>query len=196
MTNGTLQLAAGTTSTVGSFVTSGTTLKFLQSTTPGTQATISQASGTVTATYLSVQDSNATGGATWNATDPTNVYVTNNTGWNFGTLAALSGVAATSAVGSLIYTIPISLSGVLATASIESFSAAVGIVVPLGGVSGITHLGSIRIPSKYSRTRTVYVERHTLSKDRTAMVAQDIRKVYVEARSTTGMRTSHVSLLR
>jgi hypothetical protein len=84
MTNGTLQLAASTTNTVGSFVTTGTTLKYLQSTTPGTRSTISQASGTVTATYLSVQDSNATGGATWNAfvTD-NNVNAGNNTGWDF-----------------------------------------------------------------------------------------------------------------
>jgi hypothetical protein len=80
--NGTLQLKAGVTSTVGSFVTSGTTLKYLQSTTPGTQATISQASGTVTATYLSIQDSNATGGATWNATSTTNANAGNNTGWS------------------------------------------------------------------------------------------------------------------
>jgi len=83
MTNGTLQLAAGTTSTVGSFVTTGTTLKYLQSTTPGTQATISDASGTDTVTYLSVQDSNATGGATWDATSTTNVNAGNNAGWVF-----------------------------------------------------------------------------------------------------------------
>jgi hypothetical protein len=84
MVAGTLQLKAGVTSTVGSFVTTGTTMKYLQSTTSGTQATISQASGTVTATYLSVQDSNATGGATWNAfvTD-NNVNAGNNTGWDF-----------------------------------------------------------------------------------------------------------------
>ena len=83
MTDGTLQLKAGTTSTVGSFVTTGTTLKYLQSTIPGTQATISDASGTNSVTYLSVQDSNATGGATWDATDPTNANAGNNTGWIF-----------------------------------------------------------------------------------------------------------------
>ena len=80
---GTLKLAAGTTSTVGSFVTSGTTLKYLQSTTPGTQATISDASGTNTATYLSIQDSAATGGATWTAISATNVNAGNNSGWTF-----------------------------------------------------------------------------------------------------------------
>jgi len=80
---GTIQLKAGATSTVGSFVTSGTTLKYLQSTTSGTQATLSDASGTNTATYLSVQDSAATGGATWTATAATNVNAGNNTGWTF-----------------------------------------------------------------------------------------------------------------
>ena len=80
---GTLKLAAGTTSTVGSFVTSGTTLKYLQSTTPGTQATILDASGTNTATYLSIQDSAATGGANWDATVATNVNAGNNSGWTF-----------------------------------------------------------------------------------------------------------------
>ena len=83
-TNGTLQLKAGTTNTVGSFVTSGTTLKYLQSTTPGTQATISDASGTDSVTYLSIQDSNATGGAVWEAfTTNENVDAGNNSGWDF-----------------------------------------------------------------------------------------------------------------
>ena len=94
MTDGTLQLAAGTTSTVGSFVTTGTTLKYLQSTTPGTQATISDASGTNTVTYLSIQDSNATGGATWQAfTTNNNVNAGNNSGWDFS-----------SQIGRYIYT--------------------------------------------------------------------------------------------
>ena len=79
--SGTLKLAAGTTSTVGSFATSGTTLKYLQSTTVGTQATISDASGTNTVTYLSIKDSNATGGATFDASDASNVNAGNNTGW-------------------------------------------------------------------------------------------------------------------
>ena len=90
MTNGTLQLAAGTTNTVGSFVTTGTTLKYLQSTTPGTQATISDASGTDSVSYLSVQDSNATGGAAWDANDATNVNAGNNTGWFFAPTPSVS----------------------------------------------------------------------------------------------------------
>ena len=97
-TNGTLQLKAGVTSTVGSFATTGTTLKYLQSTTAGTQATISDASGTDTVTYLSIQDSNATGGAVWDATSSTNFNAGNNTGWRFTILAALSGLLATGSV--------------------------------------------------------------------------------------------------
>ena len=82
-TGGTLNLAASTTSTVGSFVTTGTSPKFLGSTTPGTQATISDASGTNTVSCLTIQDSNATGGAVWNALSITNIDAGDNTGWLF-----------------------------------------------------------------------------------------------------------------
>jgi hypothetical protein len=140
-TNGTLQLKAGTTSTVGSFVTTGTTLKYLQSTTPGTQATISDASGTDAVTYLSIQDSNATGGAVWDATAPTNVYVTNNTGWNFGTLAALSGVVATGAVGSLTFSFNLAVTGVQATGSVGSFGFANAYT--LSGVQATGAVGNV-----------------------------------------------------
>lgn len=85
-TNGTLQLKSGTTNTVGSFVTTGTNVKYLQATTPGSQATISDASGTDAVTYLHITDSNATGGAVWNATSTTNTNGGNNTGWLFTTL--------------------------------------------------------------------------------------------------------------
>lgn len=81
---GTLELAASATSTVGVFLTQGTTLRTLKSTTNGVQATLSQASGTVSATYTTIQDINATGGATWNAFYVNNnVDAGNNTGWNF-----------------------------------------------------------------------------------------------------------------
>jgi len=85
ITNGTVQLKASATSTVGAFATSGTTQKYLQSTTAGTTATLSQASGTVNASYLTVQDITATGGATWNAFYSNgSVDAGNNLGWNFG----------------------------------------------------------------------------------------------------------------
>lgn len=82
--NGTLQLPAGLTTTVAGFTTSGTTLKYLTSSSSGTQATLSGASGANTVTFLSIKDSNATGGATWDASAASNVNAGNNTGWFFG----------------------------------------------------------------------------------------------------------------
>jgi len=94
ITNGTVQLRASATSTGGAFATSGTNQKFLQSTVAGTQATLSQASGTVSASYLTVKDINATGGATWQAfTTNNNVDAGNNLGWDFS-----------SQIGRYIYT--------------------------------------------------------------------------------------------
>lgn len=85
ITNGTVKLKDGVTSTVGAFATSGTNQKFLQSTLAGSQATLSQASGTVNASYLTIQDISATGGATWNALwSNNNVDAGDNTGWVFG----------------------------------------------------------------------------------------------------------------
>jgi len=99
MTNGTLQLKSGTTNTVGSIATSGTNQKFLSATTPGTQATLSDASGTNSVSYLTIQDSNATGGAIFNAfRSDFNVDSGNNTGWEFGD-AAVGGNGNTFAFG-------------------------------------------------------------------------------------------------
>lgn len=84
ITNGTVRLKNGVTSTVGLFATSGINQKFLQSTVSGSQATLSQASGTVSASYLTIKDINATGGATWNAyVNQSNVDAGNVDGWNF-----------------------------------------------------------------------------------------------------------------
>jgi len=81
----TITLPSSTTTTVSSvsFLGSSGNLLTINSSTPGTQATLSKASGTITATYLSVKDSNATGGAVWNAMSKTNVNAGNNTGWIF-----------------------------------------------------------------------------------------------------------------
>lgn len=84
ITNGTVQLKNGVTSTVGAFATSGTSQKFLQSTLAGSQATLSQASGTVDSSYLTIKDINAIGGANWQAfTTNNNVDAGNNLGWDF-----------------------------------------------------------------------------------------------------------------
>jgi hypothetical protein len=84
ITAGTVQLKNGVTSTVGSFVANNSSVKFLQSTTPGSQATLSQASDTVNVVDLTIRDINAVGGAAWNAyTDFENTDAGNNDGWNF-----------------------------------------------------------------------------------------------------------------
>jgi hypothetical protein len=92
ITNGTVQLKASATSTVGALVTSGTNQKFLQSTLAGSQATLSQASGTVNTSYLTINDINAVGGATWNSfVNQSNVDAGNNDGWDFGISPVIGG---------------------------------------------------------------------------------------------------------
>jgi len=92
ITEGTVQLKNGVTSTAGAFATSGTSQKFLQSTLAGSQATLSQASGTVDASYLTIRDINATGGATWNAyVNQSNIDAGNNDGWDFGISPVIGG---------------------------------------------------------------------------------------------------------
>lgn len=90
MTNGTLKLKAGTTSTVGAFATSGTNPKFLTSSVYGSTATISATTGTFVVNYLTVQDNIATGGATWDALAITNVDAGNNTGWLFSSTPSIA----------------------------------------------------------------------------------------------------------
>jgi hypothetical protein len=80
----TIRFTSGTTQTVSSFTAAGTSGKVLtiDSTTPATAATLSKATGTVSVDYVSIQDSTATGGATWYAgSNSTNV--SGNTGWVF-----------------------------------------------------------------------------------------------------------------
>lgn len=56
----------------------------IQSTISGSQSTLSKTSGTVSVSHCSIKDSNATGGATWEAyTSNGNVDAGNNTGWIF-----------------------------------------------------------------------------------------------------------------
>jgi len=84
----TIRLQAGATTTFTDFSLSGTpgAQVTLRSNSAGTRATISKASGTVSTSYLTIQDIAATGGATWNAFTSApynNVNNGNNTGWNF-----------------------------------------------------------------------------------------------------------------
>lgn len=80
----TLSFGAGTTTTVtGSFSASGAAgnLVTLKSTTAGTAWNLVKASGSVTCDLVSLQDSHASGGATFTATNATSV--SGNTGWLF-----------------------------------------------------------------------------------------------------------------
>jgi hypothetical protein len=81
---GTVEFKNGATSTVGLFVGTSPRPRTLRSTVLGSQATLSQASGTVNVVDLTIQDINAVGGASWNAyTDFENTDAGNNDGWNF-----------------------------------------------------------------------------------------------------------------
>jgi hypothetical protein len=81
----TLLFTAGTTQTFLSTVNlsgAASNLLTINSTVSGTQATLSKAAvSTVTANYVNIKDSNATGGAAWLAYNATNSG--NNTGWAF-----------------------------------------------------------------------------------------------------------------
>jgi hypothetical protein len=81
----TITFTATTTQTFTDFTLSGISgsLVTINSSTASTQANLSKTSGTVSVGYLSIRDSNATGGANWSAGN-TSVNVSNNTGWIFG----------------------------------------------------------------------------------------------------------------
>ena len=86
MSQGTIRFLAGSTNTATTFVIAGgaATPVYLTSSTPGTQFTLSQATGTVSAVNTTISDSNATGGATWQGLSANNaIDAGNNTGWVF-----------------------------------------------------------------------------------------------------------------
>lgn len=90
----TVRLTFGSTQTVSAFTLSGTpgNLITLDTTSAGSRATLSDASGTVSVSNVSIKDINATGGATWNAfTADGNVDGGNNLGWNFAAVVASGG---------------------------------------------------------------------------------------------------------
>ncbi len=87
----TITLTSGTTQTVTNFTLSGSAgnLVTLNSSTPGSPATLSKSTGTVSVSYVNIVDSTATGGATWQAyTSNGNVDGGGNSGWDFGALVA------------------------------------------------------------------------------------------------------------
>jgi hypothetical protein len=87
----TFQFTAGTTQTVTDWNVSGTAgnLVTINSTSSGSRATLSKASGVVSSDYLSIRDSNATGGAAWYA-GANSTNVSNNVGWLFSSAPSTS----------------------------------------------------------------------------------------------------------
>jgi hypothetical protein len=89
----TVRLTDGTTQTINAFSLSGTAgnLITLDTTIAGTRATLSKSSDTVSVSYVSIKDSNATGGATWEAYAANgNVDAGNNLGWLFAVPAPVT----------------------------------------------------------------------------------------------------------
>jgi hypothetical protein len=82
--NSSVKFTSGTTTTATTFSATGTTLApiTIQSTTPASAATLSVSSGIVSCDYLVLQDSTATGGATFYAGN-NSTNVSGNTGWIF-----------------------------------------------------------------------------------------------------------------
>lgn len=103
--NAQIDFPSGVTTTVNNFNYGGQASPLsvvrIRSTTPGTRAILSKASGTVNVSYVDIQDSEATGGATWTALLTNgNIDSGNNIGWYFGlTIVNVTGVAATGEVG-------------------------------------------------------------------------------------------------
>src|SRR5688572_24650913 len=77
----TYSLGAGNTQTINSLTATGNCNQFItiKSNSPGIQAIISKASGTITLSYINLQDIKATGGATFIANN--SIATGNNTGW-------------------------------------------------------------------------------------------------------------------
>jgi len=87
---GSSQFGGGLTLNLANFTLSGTdgNLVTITSTSGGSPFTLSKSSGIVNAQYLSISNSTATGGATWNANYSTNAG--NNSGWVFGNTPAVT----------------------------------------------------------------------------------------------------------
>ncbi len=88
----TVTFPASVTQTIGgTFSCTGTSgnVITINSSSSGTAATLSKASGTVSCDYLSVQDSTATGGATWNP-GSNSTSVSGNSGWVFNTAPSIT----------------------------------------------------------------------------------------------------------
>ena len=137
----TIDFTSGVTQTVSAFTASGEAGRVLtiESTSAGSAATLSKASGTVTVEHCSIKDITATGGATWVAVSSTDV--SGNTGWTFETGAnvdvplasiALAAFAPTISTGA---SVAVPVSSVLLSAFAPSISGGVNVRVPVSNIS-------------------------------------------------------------
>lgn len=99
----TFRFTSGTTTTLTNWNVSGTpgnlvTIDSINSGTNTTPPILSKSSGTVSANYLAITFSNATGGASWNA-GPNSVNNGVNSGWIFAAASAITAALAASEVG-------------------------------------------------------------------------------------------------
>lgn len=167
--NTTIRLAPAVTTTFTNFSLSGTataqvTLTNNGSGLPVNRATISKASGTVSTSYLTIQNIAATGGATWNAfTTNGNVDGGNNTGWNFsgGTSVTVNvtGVEGICSVGTgttVSGGARAPPTGVSATATIDGVGVSAGgsISVDPNDVQGNGAVGTVTTSGKANTTLT------------------------------------------
>ena len=81
LSQGTFKIGSGIIVFVSTFTATGLYPTTINSTTPGVKGRLYKGSGTVTVNNVSIQDSDAFGGATWNAVNSTNLG--NNSGWIF-----------------------------------------------------------------------------------------------------------------
>jgi len=148
----TVTFTASTTQTVSNFGLTGTAgnLVTINSSTAGTRANISKSTGIVDCNYLSIRDSNATGGAGWYA-GTTSTDVSNNLGWVFTAppYIYVTGVSATGQVGTATVStginINVNLTGVSATGDVGSVTTITDQNVSVTGVSATGNVGTVTI---------------------------------------------------
>ncbi len=89
----TLVFSAGSTTTISSLTMNGPTNVALTSSTPGSYWNLVDTTGTNTVSYVSITDSCASGGATWDASNGTNTNGGHNCGWTFTLPISIAGTA-------------------------------------------------------------------------------------------------------
>jgi len=152
-----IELQQLATTTFTNFTLSGTSTAqvTLRSGGSGVRATISKTSGTVSVSYLTIQDIAATGGATWNAfTSNGNVNNGNNTGWNFTgstsvtvNVTGVEGVCSVG-VGTVVANANAPPTGVEATGSVGDSTVAANANVSLTGVQATGSVGDVTVAAK------------------------------------------------